>query len=203
MANRKKSPSKRPKEKTPRASKPKAKSATDKQQPDTKIERFRQNMRCELSSDELNDKAKQVAHKLSEKALRVEAAKSATAHLKAEIKQIDAEISRLSQEINDGATFREVDCERHFKYRVGSVVEYRMDTNTQTFERAMNASERQLELPKPKAAAAKTEPNSRHPDDLPESKPTAAEEQESDELDDEPTAGDTVEAPEENGDVPA
>lgn len=195
MANRKKSPSKRPKKKEPRAAAPKAKTgpaASETRAPDTKIERFRQNMRCELSGDELNEKARQVARKISEKALRVEAAKSATAHLKAEIKQIDAELSRLSQEINDGATYREVDCERHFRYRVGSVVEIRVDTNEQTFERPMNASERQPELPG--IGAKKTEPKTTENDD---------EDEESPESDDEPAAGDVVEAPEETGDVPA
>lgn len=196
MANRKKSPSKRPKKKEPRAAAPK-KAATDKHAPDVKIERFRQNMRCELTNEELNEKARQVARKLSEKALRVEAAKSATAHLKAEIKQIDAELSRLSQEINDGATYREVDCERHFKYRVGNVVEIRMDTNEQTFERPMNASERQPELPglgSKKSQPKETE--NKESDDADEGEEAPA-------SDDEPSVGDEVEAPEENGDVPA
>lgn len=125
---------------------------------DEKVEHFRQNMRCELTEDEKNDRSKRIAHQLSEKAIRIEAAKSATAHIKAEIKQIDADISRLAQEINDGATYREVECERKFQYRVGKVVEIRTDTGAQTFERAMTGAERQLDLPKEKPVPKKPEP---------------------------------------------
>src|SRR5215831_1359775 len=101
MANRKKSPTKRPKKPGARASKKAARAATGV--PGVKIERFRQNMACKLSEDEVLERSRRISRQLSEKALRVEAARSATAHLRAETKQIDAEVSRLSQEINDGA----------------------------------------------------------------------------------------------------
>lgn len=148
MAARKKKAAEKPKA-------PRAKASKLGAPADTKIERFRQNMRCELSEADINERSRRVAHQLSEKAIRIEAAKSATAHIKAEIKQIDADISRLAQEINDGATYREVECERRFVYRTGKVVEVRTDTSVQTFERAMTGMERQLELPKGKAAKAK------------------------------------------------
>lgn len=144
MANRKKSPSKRPKKATPRVA---ASKKEEVLRPDTKVERFRQNMRVELTDQDILERSRRVSRALSEKALRVEAAKSATAHLKAEIKQIDSEISRLSQEVNDGACFKEVECERRFLYRVGKVIEVRTDTDVITYERAMSGSERQPELP--------------------------------------------------------
>ncbi len=156
--------------KAEKTKKPKDESAPKTLEADTKIEHFRQNMRCELTEAEKLEKGRRVSRQLSEKALRVEAAKSATAHLKAEIKQIDAEISRLAQEINDGACYRDVEVERRFVYRTGKVIEVRMDTGAQTYERAMTGAERQLELPK-----AKREKKGAKPDGEPEANEASAE----------------------------
>lgn len=216
MATRKKSPEKRPKAKAPpKRSEPKTKAAT---KPDVKVERFRQNMRCELSEDEIVERSRRISRQLSEKALRVEAAKSATAHLKAEIKQIDAEVSRLAQEVNDGACYKEVECERRFIFRTGKVIEVRLDTDQQTFERAMTGSERQLPLgtdrgkPDTSQAKASLEKALGHPvveedgpgeeaPDVPGADDARPSEPEPEEDEDSPESGE--QAAQHTGDVPA
>lgn len=154
-----------PKTKNGRTKPEKTESSKDASK-DVKVEYFRQNMRCDLSDEDMVERSSRIARQVSEKALRVEAVKSATAHLKAEIKQIDAEIARLAQELNDKACFKEVECRREFQYRLGKVVETRMDTGAQTYERALTGSERQPELPLPKTNGTKA---AHDDDDPPES----------------------------------
>jgi hypothetical protein len=149
MASRKKSPEKRPK----------AKSAPKRSEPKEKVEHFPASMRCDLSEREIVERSKRVSRLLSDKALKQEEIKGTTQHLKASVKQIDAEISKLSQEINDSACYREVQCERRFIYRTGKVVEVRMDTGAQTYERPMSGSERQLPLPKGKPDTSQAKAN--------------------------------------------
>jgi hypothetical protein len=114
---------------------------------DTRVDRFRQNLRCNLTAQELAQHAGRVAHIVSERDLKVEAAKAAVSHIKSQIKELDAELRRLSTEIRDKACYRDVDCERRYLYRMGTVVEVRLDTDEKIFERPMTVAERQLELP--------------------------------------------------------
>jgi hypothetical protein len=151
MATRKKKTEK-PKEESTEDAKP---ARTKGGKPDTKIEHFSQNLRCALADSEIVERSKRVSRLLSDKALKQEEIKSATAHLKASVKQIDAEISKLSQEVNDSAAYRDVQCERRYVYRTGKVTEVRMDTCEQIYERPMTGSERQLDLPKPGKGQAK------------------------------------------------
>jgi hypothetical protein len=222
MANRKKSPAKRPKEKTPRASKPKSakasKAVTPSGKPDTKVERFTRSLRCNLEAGDLAAMADRMAHVIGEKENLVAQSKSATAHLKAQIKEKDAEIGKLSAQIRDKAEYREVDCERRHLYRIGKVVEIRLDTEEQVDERAMTAHERQLELPTKKPGEVvklvpKTDekpPKTEGDRDTEPPGPKDEDEQDDDEDDsddappseDEPSVGDANEA-EQTGDVPA
>lgn len=146
MATRKKSPEKRPKAKAPpKRTEPKAKTKAAPMKPaDTKVERFRQNLRCKLSPENLAEKSDRMAHVIGERENLIAEAKSATAHLKAQIKEKDAEIGKLSAQIRDKAEYREVDCERRFLYRTGKIVEVRLDTEEETYERALTLAERQL-----------------------------------------------------------
>ncbi len=142
------------KKKDPKPRKPKAPKPS---KADVKIEHFRQSMRCELSDEEILERSRRQSRLLSEKALKQEEIKGMTAHLKASVKQIDAEISKCTAEINDGACYREVECERRFIYRTGTVEELRMDTETKFFERPMSGPERQLPLPKAKPTPSQDE----------------------------------------------
>jgi len=64
----------------------------------------------------------------------------------AQIEELEAEMHRLSLEVRDGGTYREVPCERRYIYRTGNVQEVRTDTGDVLSERAMTDRERQLEL---------------------------------------------------------
>jgi len=137
------------------AAKKKSTAKKPKSPPDVKVESFVQNLRVELSDDERLEHGARLAHLHSEKALKVEAAKAATAHLRSQIKEVEAEISRLSREVGDKATYKDVRCERRFVYRTGKVVEVRLDTNDETFERPMTLQERQVPLDLEKRKDAK------------------------------------------------
>jgi hypothetical protein len=152
MAPKKK---KDPKPKKPKPSAPKLDAEAAKQRPDTKVEKFHARLRVVLSKEEVAEKADRMAHVIGERENLVAQAKAATAHLKAQIKEKDAEIGSLSAQIRDKAEYGEVDCERRHMYRTGKIVEVRLDTDEVTFERAMTFSERQLDLPAKKAAEPK------------------------------------------------
>jgi hypothetical protein len=155
MAPKKKSPTKKPK-----PSAPKLDAQAAKQRPDTKVEKFRSRLRVLLSKESVAERADRMAHVIGERENLVAQAKAATAHLKAQIKEKDAEIGALSAQIRDKAEYAEVECERRHHYRTGKIVEVRLDTEETTFERAMTFSERQLELPAKEAAKPKKAPES-------------------------------------------
>jgi hypothetical protein len=154
MAPKKKTEkTKKPKE--GKSAAPKLDAAAAKERPDTKVEKFHARLRVVLSKEEVAEKADRMAHVIGERENLVAQAKAATAHLKAQIKEKDAEIGSLSAQIRDKAEYGEVECERRHMYRTGKIVEVRLDNDEVTFERAMTFSERQLELPKKEAAKAK------------------------------------------------
>jgi hypothetical protein len=148
------------KTKKPKPSAPKLDAAAAKERPDTKVERFRSRLRVLLPRDAVAERADRMAHVIGERENLVAQAKAATAHLKAQIKEKDAEIGALSAQIRDKAEYAEVECERRHHYRAGTIVEVRLDTDETTFERAMTFSERQLDLPAKKAAEPKKAPES-------------------------------------------
>lgn len=155
MATKKKDPKKKPKAHAPKSSNARGDADVMRQKPDVKVDRFRSNLRVMLSPEALAEKSDRMAHVIGEKENLVAEAKSATAHLKAQIKEKDAEIGKLSAQIRDKAEYREVECERRYHYRTGKIVEVRLDTDEVTFERAMTFSERQLDLPAKEAAKPK------------------------------------------------
>jgi hypothetical protein len=112
---------------------------------DVKIERVTRKLRVELTTEEVAKRADRCAHLVAERSSKKEAQKSATAHANAEIKQLDAELSSLSNEVRDKAKYSDVDCERRYNYRLGRVEEVRLDTKAVVSERAMTGAERQLE----------------------------------------------------------
>lgn len=114
-------------------------------EPNVKIERFARTLRVELSPEEVARRADRCAHVVAEREGKVEEAKTATAHIKARIKELDAELRSLSNEVRDKAKYAEVDCERRYNYRIGTIAVVRLDTNATVDERAMTGAERQLE----------------------------------------------------------
>jgi hypothetical protein len=195
------------KKKDPKPRKPKGNGHTPKRtaKADVKIEHFNRSLRCELSEGEVNERAKRITRLLSQKAQRQEAAKAATAHLKAEIKEFDAEIGKLAREVDDSACYRDVPCERRFIYRTGKVEEIRLDSKEMIYERAMDGEERQLELPKKKAKPVSQDETTKAPESITDAMEQVADAGRSvdDEDDDEPDSEDppAVEAGEQPGET--
>ncbi len=114
--------------------------------PDVKIERFQRNLRVPLTVQEVTERAQRAAHLLGERDHKDEEQKAATKHAKAQIAEVEAELRRVSGEIRDGATYKEVGCERRHNYRLGAITEVRTDTDEVLAERAMTDRERQMDL---------------------------------------------------------
>ncbi len=116
--------------------------------PDVKIERFQRNLRVPLSQAEIAERAQRAAHLLGERDHKDEELKAASKQAKAQIAEVEAELRRVSGEIRDGATYKEVGCERRHNYRLGMIQEVRTDLDPQVViaERAMTDRERQLDL---------------------------------------------------------
>jgi hypothetical protein len=109
-------------------------------------EYFSQNLRCDLTADEIAERAQQSAR-------LVVTIDDLTASMKAEakrrksfIEEKEGELRRISAEVRDKATFRDIECERRFDYRMGIVVEVRLDSGEVLNERAMTHHERQMAL---------------------------------------------------------
>jgi hypothetical protein len=111
-----------------------------------KVERFQRNLRVKLTADELAERAQRAAHLLNDRDQKDEESKAAAKHAKAQIAEVEAELRRVSSEIRDGATYKEVACERRHNFRLGKIEEVRMDTHDVIAERAMTDRERQLDL---------------------------------------------------------
>jgi hypothetical protein len=137
--------------KDPKPKKPKEKGAKG----DVKIEHFQQPMPCALSPEEVIDRGNKVMNLLSDKEMKQADIKSVTAHLKADIKQIDADIAKLSKEHTEKRCYRSVEIRREYRYRVGSVVDIRTDLDDVINERPLTGTERQLEDERLSKAPAK------------------------------------------------
>lgn len=112
-----------------------------------KVERFQRQLRCKLTEREMSERSKRAAHLVSELDEKEAARKAANDLAKAQMGELDAELHRISAEVRDESTQRDVRCERVFFFRTGNVVERRMDTGETISERAMSDWERQQELP--------------------------------------------------------
>lgn len=117
--------------------------------PDVKIVPFRRNLRVPLSDKEIAERAQRAAHLLSERDHKDEEMKAAAKHAKAQIAEVEAELRRVSGEIRDGATYKDVECQRRHNYRLGKIEEVRLDSLEVIAERAMTDQERQLDLALP------------------------------------------------------
>ncbi len=114
--------------------------------PRVKHERFTQTLRCQLTPDEIADRADQAAHALARRDEKERDAKAAADQFKAEIKTLEASMRQLSNEVRDRATYRTTECERVFDYETGWLRNYRDDTGELVDERRLTAAEMQREL---------------------------------------------------------
>jgi hypothetical protein len=113
---------------------------------DVKIERAVRVLKCQLTPEEVRERADLAARFVEQRDQKEAEAKTASSHLKSQIKQIDADLRKVSAEVRDRATFRDVELEIHFDYRRAIVVTHRTDTGEVIGERPMLEHERQKEL---------------------------------------------------------
>ncbi len=112
-----------------------------------KVEKITKNLRCDLSEKDVAERSDRVAHLIAKKETKEEELKLQTKQAKNEIGMVEAEITHLASEVRDRATYRDVECERQYRIKEGRVVDVRLDTGEEVFERAMTAAELQGELP--------------------------------------------------------
>ncbi len=104
-------------------------------------------LKCLLTEKEKTELSAKIAKAISDRASAEAKLKEVGASIKAQIAQLDAEISEKALQINNGYEYRNVECRMDKDYRLGSVTITRLDTGEVIRERPMTAEERQLELP--------------------------------------------------------
>ncbi len=104
-------------------------------------------LKCQLTEKEKTELSAKIAKAISDRAGAEAKIKEVTASIKAQIAQLDAEISEKALQINNGYEYRNVECRMDKDYRLGSVTITRLDTGEAIRERPMTAEERQMELP--------------------------------------------------------
>jgi hypothetical protein len=111
-----------------------------------RVEAFTRLCRVELTHLELADKADRAAHVLRERDGKEADRKAANTAAKSQIEELEAELRKLSGEVRDKATYKPVECERTYDFRIGTVREVRNDTREVLHQHAMTDAERQLPL---------------------------------------------------------
>jgi hypothetical protein len=127
----------------------KKKAEPEKASPPVKIERFAQSMMVALKPAEVAERADRAAHLIADRDhLRAEMKMAAKAN-RARIEELGTEMRRLSSEVREKVTYRDVACERQFHYNEKLVRDVRSDTGEVFAERAMTEQEcqRQFEFP--------------------------------------------------------
>lgn len=140
---KKKTPSKKPakKGKKPPAKKSEASTPTQKK------ERYQALLRVELTKDEVAEAARDAADKLALRDNKHEQLKAHNEHAKAEIKDLEAELRRLSGMVREKATKRNVIVERTYDHIKKSVEDVRTDTGETIHARPMTDTELQMDMP--------------------------------------------------------
>jgi hypothetical protein len=107
---------------------------------------FTRDLKCELSREEVEERAQEAASILERRDQKEADAKEEAKRRKNEIAQLDLEHRILSSEVRSKTTTRPVECERVYDYDAGKVTEYRSDTGEKLHSRNMTDSERQKDL---------------------------------------------------------
>ena len=119
-------------------------------------------LKCLLTEKEKTELSAKIAKAISDRASAEAKLKEVGASIKAQIAQLDAEISEKALQINNGYEYRNVECRMDKDYRLGSVTITRLDTGEVIRERPMTAEERQMELPgNKKEKQAKNKPSTK------------------------------------------
>lgn len=131
----------------PRKKTPEEKPTEDKKEmPPIKIERFSQNLAVALKPTEIAERADRAAHLLADRD-HLEAQFDEERKLqKNRVSSIENEMRRLSQEVREKLTYRDVDCERRFIYADKVVRDVRADSGETLMERPMSEQESQRQF---------------------------------------------------------
>ncbi len=120
--------------------------ATEKGSPPVKIERFSQNLAVALKPAEIAERADRAAHLLADRD-HLEAQFDEERKLqKNRVSSLETEMRRLSQEVREKLTYRDVECERRFDYASATVRDVRTDTGEALMERPMSEQEKQRQF---------------------------------------------------------
>lgn len=111
-----------------------------------KTEKLEKQLPVKLTEKEVAERADRAAHLFAECDAKEQAMKAAQKAAKAEIESLEAEHRRLSNEVRDKVTYRLVECEKNYYFRLNKVETTRMDTCETIEERPMLEHERQLEM---------------------------------------------------------
>ena len=103
-------------------------------------------LKCHLTEKEKTELSAKIAKAISDRSSAEAKLKEVSASIKAQIAQLDAEISEKALQINNGYEYRNVECRMDKDYRLGTVTITRLDTGEVIRERPMTAEERQMEL---------------------------------------------------------
>lgn len=122
---------------------------------EVEVENFTRRLPCDLSDSEIISKSRQ-AYRLGKdieaERTQIDLAKSTYEGVKksceGRIAGLDAERSRLMQEVNDGKEYRDTQCQRVRDWKLGEVRELRIDVSPpfELDKRPMTGPERQKEI---------------------------------------------------------
>jgi hypothetical protein len=99
-----------------------------------------------FTEDEKKEIAAELAKKISEKTSLENKKKEVTSHIQSEINSAATAASRLSEEYNQGYTWKNTDCYEIFDYETKQVFTHREDTEEQVEVRTMKNTEYDREL---------------------------------------------------------
>src|SRR3972149_385804 len=109
-------------------------------------EPFQRQLSCQLTREEVEERARESAQLLERRDQFEDELKSAQKSGKARLTEMEAELRRLATEVRDRAVLRLTQCERRLDYDAGTVSEVRGDTGEVIQTRKMTDDEKQREL---------------------------------------------------------
>jgi hypothetical protein len=118
------------------------------------VRKFKESLRCRLTTEEVAARADQAAGIVAEKHDREESRKRFMSQEREAVKQLDADLRTLSTEVREQAAYRLVECEEQQDFPQNRAVTLRMDTMETVRERPMTPDERQVSLFKPRPVSS-------------------------------------------------
>ena len=111
--------------------------------------RFQEELPCQLSHDEVNDRAQQLARILGERGTIELEAKEIASRAKQRMKKLDRKSQKLAEVVRTGVEHRDVECIERRVYDTNRIEVVRVDTGECVRWREMTAKDRQGDLYSP------------------------------------------------------